>query len=103
MKARKLILRFLLGAFVFMAMHDFIVDYIDSDTQTELYMKNIDNNTILCETSQLHELIHQTLLEFIYSSNLSINPLSKHISLYQDRNDIYSFLLGHKLYRPPIA
>ncbi len=101
MKAKKQILGLLLSAFIFMAMHDFIIGYIDPDTQTELYMHQVKNQ-LLCEASVLHELIHQVLMTIEQISSPDIYFTYNKTWSYSDIDNTFSSLLKHRLYRPPI-
>ena len=102
MKARKQILTLLLSAFVFIVMHDFIIVKIDPDTQAELYMHKVEN-IVLCETSVLHELIHQALMNVSQSSSSNIYMTYNKTWSYFDIDNTFSSLLKHRLYRPPIV
>ncbi len=102
MKTKKLILKLLLSIFVAMAMHDLIVGYIDSDTQTELYMHKIEK-IALCDASVLHELIHQVLMNTDHSNSTLIHELHIKNWVSYDVSNIFSSLLQYKLYRPPIV
>lgn len=102
MKAKKQILGLLLSVFVFMAMHDFIIYQIDSDTQTELYMHKIEN-IALCEASALHELIHQTLMNTILLLCSDTYIAYPKTWIFYDTDNTFSSILQQTLYRPPIA
>lgn len=102
MKAKKKILAMLLSVFVFMAMHDFIIGYIDTDTQAEVYIHNVENVSV-CQASVFHEHIHQVLMLFdalpkepiIVPDNLSSADIS-------ENQHFASSLHQHRLDRPPI-
>ncbi|HIP59558.1 MAG TPA: hypothetical protein EYH01_03920 [Campylobacterales bacterium] len=102
MKARKQILGLLLSAFVFIVMHDFIMVHIDPETQTELYMHKIEN-VALCETSTLHELIHQALMSTVQLFYSDTSIVSSKTWVSYEIDNTFSSRLKHKLYRPPIA
>lgn len=102
MKARKRILSILLSAFVFMAMHDFIIAHVDSDTQAELYMHKVEN-VPLCDASVLHELIHMTLMSVNQAPSCAPEITISKTWGYCTIDNAFSSLLKHRLYRPPIA
>ncbi len=101
MKTRKNILKVLLIAFVFVALHDFIMVYIDSDTQVELCLKKV-KKIDLCNTSVIHELVHQSLVNIDQAPHILYDVHTK-LWISYDINDILSSLQQHKLYRPPIV
>ncbi len=101
MRMRKNILKVLLIAFVFVAMHDFIMVYVDSDTQVELCLKKVEKID-LCNTSVIHELVHQSLVNIDQAPPISYY---EHLKLWvsYETDDSLSSLLQYKIYRPPIV
>ncbi len=103
MKAKKHILKVLLSAFLFIVVHDFVLGYIDTDTQTNLYMQKIEEVALCCDTSLLHELIHQALMSTDkISSALWYEQYSKTWVSY-DIDKAFSSLLKYIHLRPPIV
>ncbi len=102
MKTKKYILRALLSAFLFIVVHDFVLGYIDSDTQTTIYMKKIEN-TALCDVSVLHELIHQALMSTDKISSLQEYEQYSKTWVSYDIDDTFSSILKYIHLRPPIS
>lgn len=102
MKFKKQILSILISTFVFMAMHDFIIGHIDTDTQAELYIHNMQN-TPMCESSVLHEMIHMTLIGINQIRPFFDYSLSNTSLINDDILDRFISGLPCKLYRPPIV
>jgi hypothetical protein len=102
MKIKKQILGLLLSAFVFITFHDFIIGYIDADTQSELYLSKIEK-VPLCESSTLHELIHHSLMTTLFENRDCPYFDNINSSHFIDAFSYYHFLNYHKLFRPPIA
>jgi hypothetical protein len=102
MKLKRRILGLLLSAFIFIIIHDFVIGWIDSDTQAELTTYEIQQIS-LCESSIVHENIHNSLMttvDVIYAYNtLSYIKLST----YHNEVNLYSFFTQNRLYRPPIS
>ncbi len=102
MKTKKYILRALLSAFLFIVVHDFVLGYIDSDTQANIYMKKIDK-VALCDATVLHELIHQALMSTDKISSLQEYEHYSKSWVSYDIDDAFSSLLKYIHLRPPIS
>jgi len=102
MKIRRGILTLLLNAFVFIAMHDYIIAHIDPDTQVELYMQEIDN-TPLCDSSNLHEHVHSSMMTILELLQDSSYIYDNRLALYFEELNPYIFFNYDRLDRPPIA
>ena len=61
MKFRSLTISLLLSAFVFVAFHDYVVGYYDSDTQIELSFSHVTEEP-LCTATTVHEIIHHSMV-----------------------------------------
>ena len=83
-------------------MHDFVINHIDPDTQTELVLYKAEQ-VPLCDASSLHEFLH-TLMMITPSR---YDAQSYHDSLktplcIEPKTLIFSTHL-HSLFRPPIV
>ncbi len=101
MKTRKYILKILLSAFVFIALHDFVIGYLDADTQVEIYVNKIEK-IHLCKASVLHEHIHQSIMDIpdLNSAELSID---NRVWVFYTGNSFFASDFRLRLYRPPLA
>ena len=102
MKLKRWILTLLLSAFIFVVMHDFVMNKIDPSTQTELTFSKIEQ-VPLCDVSSLHELLHASMMvtpckyeEKSYHDSLKMSHYTEPKTL------IFSTHL-HSLFRPPIV
>ena len=102
MKARKTVLGILISTFLFVAIHDFIIGYIDPDTQVELYMHKIEQ-VPLCESSSLHEHVHNTMMTTVEYIESTLDHHTKKIYLTFEEINQYIFFNYNRLDRPPIV
>ena len=102
MKAKKQILRVLLSAFLFIVVHDFVLGYINPDTQASISKNKIENIT-LCDASVLHELIHQALMSTDKISSVFDYEQYAKTWVSYDVDNTFSSLLKYIHLRPPIA
>lgn len=102
MKVRKQILRLLLSAFIFVTVHDFVIGYVDADTQVDLYMHQAQQAP-LCSASVIHELIHMSLISIESSCDISSYLISEKTWVQTRKDNVFSSLFQHRLDRPPIA
>jgi len=99
------ILSLLLSAFVFIVVHDFVIDVKDHDTQSELIMKasgQIDFEQ-MCKTSQVHDALHEMFVapDLVLKLKLPASEIKTTINLFHPTY-IIDFI-PQSLYRPPIA
>ncbi len=101
---KNFIMAILLGAFVFITLHDFILKSIDYDTQQEIVL--LDNNRIsidaICDTSKIHYHLHESLLSFNISKDSLVG-----IMLFKTYMGLVNFqkpleFIIFDIYRPPI-
>ncbi|GEM_PF-7046871 len=102
---RNYILALLLSAFVFITVHDFIIDAKDYDTQTELILEangQLDFEQ-MCKVSQLHDSLHEMLLapDLVPDIKVKTEEIKTNINLFHTKY-IIDFI-PQSLYRPPIA
>ncbi len=102
---KRYILAVLLNAFVFITVHDFVLNSIDSDTQQELLL--LENNELsqngICDTSKLHHHLHESLISCQMQNEDIMNDTvcKTYVNSYKSR--IIPDFTPLSLYRPPIA
>ena len=102
MKAKNHIFKILLIAFVFLTVHDFTIEYIDSDTQAELCTYKVEK-VPLCEASIFHELIHQALMMTPPDLKGELFFYDLKVWVRNRRISFPSSVEKNSLYRPPIV
>ncbi len=102
---KKTVLSFLLGVFVFVALHDYVIGYIDESTQMELLI--IDSQRVSADTVCSSSLAHYNLHEILDSCRIVFDTIA---GLLTKRRDEIVYLatvtdnyIPRSLYRPPIA
>lgn len=102
MKIKKWILKLLLSAFVFIVVHDFVMNQIDADTQTEIALYKMDKIP-LCDASSLHELLHASMMVTPCRCDVKSYHDSYKTHLYKEpKSPIFSTYIN-SLFRPPIV
>ncbi len=102
---KRYILAILLNAFVFITVHDFVLNSIDSDTQQELVL--LENNkltaTSICDTSKVHHHLHESLISCqMQNFDISNDTICKtYVNSY--KSQIVPDFTPLNLYRPPIV
>lgn len=99
---KKFVLTFLLSAFVFVSVHDYIVVHIDHDTQSELYLYESGQITEVCDTTEKHQALHDSLMAInivFFDIEKKENP---HCSPLGSTN-FFLNLSSTSIYHPPIA
>ncbi len=101
MKFRTLIMSLLISAFVFIAFHDYVVGYYDSDTQVELSYAHVSKQP-LCNASTVHEIIHHSMV--FYEDAVSLLPSTAliHLPYFLEPSQPLK-PLQQTIDRPPIA
>ena len=102
MKIKKWVLILLLTSFVFVVMHDFVMNKIDPSTQTELTFSQIEQ-VPLCDVSSLHELLHASMMVAPCPCEDQGYHDSSNIAPYIEPKSVISSRYLHSLFRPPIV
>lgn len=102
MKIKRWILTLLLSAFVFIVVHDFVMNQVDPDTQTELVLYSAEQ-TPLCDTSSLHELLHASMMVTPCRYEDKGYHDSLKMSHYTEPKTLIFSIHLHSLFRPPIV
>ncbi len=99
---KKFILSLLLSAFVFVSVHDYIIESIDHDTQSELYLYESGQIDAVCDVTKTHEILHESLIaaDIIFTSLclscVSKNAIDTYIQLFPTTSP-------QSIFNPPIA
>jgi len=102
MKIKKWILKLLLSAFVFIVVHDFVMNQVDPETQVELTLYKMEHIP-LCDASSLHELLHASMIAIPCRCDAKGYHDSYKTHLYTEpKKPIFSTHLN-SLFRPPIV
>ncbi len=99
---KKFVLTLLLSAFVFISVHDYIIESIDQDTQSELYLYDLGAVEAVCDITKTHEVLHDILLvaEVIHAPLLS--SFCIHCASYDTRH-FSPTSITQGIFYPPIA
>jgi len=99
---RKFVLALLLQAFIFVIVHDYVIESIDSETQSELYLYASGQLSQPCDVSKMHQVLHDsmTAVEIPYIMMPEANITDK------SQRDMTQFVLSffpQSIYYPPIV
>ncbi len=99
---KKFVLTLLLSAFVFICVHDYIIETIDQDTQSELYLYDAGQISSVCDITQTHEVLHDTLIAI----DVIHSPLCSQYAIHSatfDETDFSPTSFPKGIFYPPIA
>ncbi|NPA82341.1 MAG: hypothetical protein GXO31_07000 [Epsilonproteobacteria bacterium] len=98
------ILAILLAAFTFIIVHDFVITVEDTDTQTELILKDSGqiDSTQMCNVTQVHDFLHEMIVAPDILSDFSLSlVIAEDNKIFLD-SKLYKDFLPSSLYKPPI-
>ncbi len=99
---RKFILSLLLSAFVFISLHDYIIETIDQDTQRELYLYESGQVSDVCDVTQAHQTLHDSTMA-INTITYNASSAKSSYTLAHTRNSFVPLAPSNTIYFPPIV
>lgn len=99
---KKFILHFLLQLFIFITVHDYVINEIDRDTQNELLMLDLGLLTQVCDITKDHQLLHDHMLTFFQEDTFAIESCLR-CSKNTPIKNLFHDRVQESIYHPPIA
>ena len=102
---KKFVLKILISAFVFIVVHDYVIAYFDSDTQSELILakKSEISDIYMCDLSKTHQYLHESLICINPCHNLTIKDIHLKKDIFPSVLTILAYDLINQIYKPPIS
>ena len=99
---KKFVFALLMQAFIFVVVHDYVIESIDSETQSELYLYASGQLLEPCDVSKIHQVLHDSMMAIdVLPSVLLVSIMIHESSLYMPQ-----FTLSYSpesIYHPPIV